>query len=98
MLREELLALIVGLPAGIDVGIRLGGELFGIEMVDLLPADGETFAMLTCTSADVRSMLHDWGYGPDQVRLIMAGRWSSSVPVPEPRGVCAPDDAVRSAA
>lgn len=98
MLREELLTLIVGLPAGIDVGIRLGGELFGIGTVDQLPADGETFAMLACTSADVRSMLHDWGYESDQIKLIMAGRWSGGLPVPEPRRVPAMGGAARSAA
>lgn len=87
MLREDLLALIVDLPAGIEVGIRLGGELFGIETVEHLPADGEIFAMLTCASADVRSMLHDWGYESDQIKLIMAGRWSGGLPVPEPREV-----------
>lgn len=53
MLREDLLAQIAGLPAGIDMGIRLRGELLGIETVDQLPAEGETFGMLTCTSAHV---------------------------------------------
>jgi hypothetical protein len=87
MLREELLEQIESLPAGTEMGIRLGGELFGIENLQRLPADGETFGMLTCSAADVRSMLDDWGYGPEQIALIMAGRWSGGLSVPEPRGV-----------
>lgn len=88
MLREELLARIERLPPGTEVGIRLGGELFGIEDVDQLPADGESFGMLTCTAADVRAMLYDWGYKPDQIKMILAGTWSGGLRVPVPRSVC----------
>ena len=86
MLRDELLARISSLPAAAEVGIRFGGELFGIDNVHRLEADGETFGILECTSADVRAMLHEWGYGPAQVKLIMAGQWANGLPAPEPKG------------
>ncbi|MFG1611052.1 hypothetical protein [Actinoplanes sp. NPDC049265] len=83
MLREELLERIASLPAGTEVGIRFGGELFGIEDVHLLPADDEIFGMLACTSADVRSMLLDWGYASRQIEMILAGSWAGGIPAPE---------------
>jgi hypothetical protein len=98
MLREELLEQIGGLPAGTEVGIQLGGELFGIENLHEMPADGETFGMLTCSMADFRSMLHDWGYGPEQIDLIMAGEWAGGLSVPEPRGVQAAHQGAKSPA